>query len=174
MAYRQWEIAIEAASHLQREALAYWRSLIVDKTLGMPWAADFELMHLPPAVIPTTHVADVLNGGEDFRFRFWGSGFKNFMGDDCTGKSPNDLMPIATRKPVCENLRQIVETGRVIAIMSEFERAGGAQTVGFQRIVRMPLAAPDRTVGQIVTLAEFLMDEHEALKLIEEMIEQSS
>ncbi|MBT6094909.1 MAG: hypothetical protein HOH04_08505 [Rhodospirillaceae bacterium] len=173
MGYRQWEISIDAASHLQREGLAYWRSLIFDKTLDMPWIADFDLMGMPPALLPTTHIVDVLNGGEDFRFRFWGSGFRNFMGEDCTGKSPNDLMPIDTRKPVCDNLQQIVDSRRAIAIMSEFERAGGAQTLGFQRIIRMPLAAPDRSVGQIVTLTQFLMEDREALKLIEEMIERT-
>jgi len=83
MTYRQWEIPLDALSERQMEGLAYWRSLVSDGEIPAP--ADFEIMKLPPASLPTTHIADVIDGGREFRYRFWGSKFRNHLGYDGTG-----------------------------------------------------------------------------------------
>lgn len=169
VAYRQWDIAFEETSSAQRQGLDYWRRLPEVGDSTMPAVADFDLLEVPASILPTTHVIDVLDGGEDFRFRFWGSGFRNFLGYDGTGMSTRDLMPEDIRDPVRAAYRHVMEARRPIAMLSEFERTGSYRQQGFQRFIRMPLAAPDGSVGRIVSLVEFLMDYHAAQKLIAEV-----
>ncbi len=173
MVYRQWEIPLEDTSAAQQAALAYWRSLPASAA-GMPLARDFELMRLPADLLPTTHLVDVLNGGEDFRFRFWGSGFRAYFGYDGTGRTTAELNPLEIREPVCAVYRAVVADPRPVAQLSEFNRGEISPQKGFQRILRLPLAAPDGSVQRIASLVEFLMDHRAAQSLIEQINREES
>ena len=85
MRYRQWEITFSELSDLQRAGLKYWQNLPQYAQSGMPLASTFDLMKVPPGILRTTHVVDVLNEGREFRYRFWGSGFRDYLGYDGTG-----------------------------------------------------------------------------------------
>ncbi len=174
MAYRQWEIPLDEVSETQRAGLAYWRSLPSVADSAMPAVADFDLMRLPYQSLPTTHVVDVLNDGNDFRYRFWGSGFRDYFGYDATGQSTETLMPVDIREPVRAAYRTAAERRQPMALLSEFQRGTTAPQQGFQRFLRLPLAASDGSVERIVSLVEFLMAEHEAQKFIEQITAAST
>jgi len=166
MSYRQWEIAVSELSDMQRDGLAYWRSLPLHRDTGMPLTSSFDLMQLPAPILPTTHIVDVINGGTDFRYRFWGSGFRAYLGYDGTGISTETLMPVEIRDPVRKAYADVVNARAPLAMLSEFARGRDLPRQGFQRFIRFPLAGPDGSVRQVVSLVEFLMDFHEAQTLI--------
>ncbi|MBO6519027.1 MAG: hypothetical protein JJ900_13415 [Rhodospirillales bacterium] len=167
MSYRQWEIAETELSDVQRAGLAYWRSLPVYAATRMPLKSSFDLMQIPGQILPTTHVVDVLDAGRAFRYRFWGSGFRAYLGYDGTGMSTDDLMPLEIREPVRKAYLDVMLARRPLAMLSEFARGDIKPRQGFQRFIRFPLTDEDGNVAQVVSLVEFLMDYHDAQKLIE-------
>ncbi len=166
MSYRQWEIAVTELSDLQRAGLEYWRSLPPLGGTAMPLAANFNLMRVPATLLPTTHIVDVINGGRDFCYRFWGSGFRAYLGYDGTGMTTATLLPIEIRDPARKAYADVVKARAPLAMLSEFARGGDKPRQGFQRFIRFPLADQDGNVCQVVSLVEFLMDYYEAQKLI--------
>jgi len=166
MTYRQWEIPLDALSERQMEGLAYWRSLVDEGEIPAP--ADFEIMKLPPASLPTTHIADVIDGGIEFRYRFWGSKFRNHLGYDGTGLTFAELQPEEIRDPVREANRLVVREKRPFAMMSEFTRGEKSPHQGFQRFLRLPLGTGGNVL-QVVSLVEFLQDYKQSRKIIEEV-----
>lgn len=167
MSYRQWEIAETELSDVQRAGLAYWRGLPVHGTTAMPLTSSFDLMQIPGQILPTTHVVDVLDDGRAFRYRFWGSGFRAYLGYDGTGMSTDDLKPTEIQEPVRKAYLDVVLARRPIAMLSEFARGDIRPRQGFQRFIRFPLADQAGNVAQVVSLVEFLMEYHDAQKLIE-------
>jgi len=168
MSYRQWEIEADQISDDQKASLAYWETLPMQPPLSIPFIKAFELWQLPPAVLPTTHVVDVLNNGQDFQFRFWGSGFRSYLGYDGTGISTEDLRPIEIAEPVRDAFKILVQNTRPFAMISEFQRGTTAPITGFQKFIRLPLAKDDGSLGQIVSIVEFQMDDFEVRQLISE------
>ncbi len=169
MSYRQWEIDADQISDDQKASLAYWESLPMQPPLSIPFIDDFELWQLPSAVLPTTHVVDVLDGGKNFHFRFWGSGFRDYLGYDGTGISTQELKPADIAEPVRAAFKTVVENARPFAMISEFQRGATAPIQGFQKFIRLPLAKADGTIGQVVSIVEFQMDDFEARQLISEI-----
>lgn len=168
MSYRQWEIESDQLSQDQSACLEYWDSLPKQPPHDIPVYSDFELFGLPPASLPTTHIVDVINDGQDFKYRFWGSGFRDYLGYDGTGISTADLKPAEIADPVRAAYKSVVEKARPLAMISEFQRGTTAPISGFQTFIRLPLANADGAVCQVVSVVEFQMDNHEVLKLIAE------
>lgn len=168
MSYRQWEIEPDQISQDQNACLVYWDSLPKQPPYDIPHQGAFELFNLPPASLPTTHIVDVINDGQDFRYRFWGSGFRDYLGYDGTGISTADLKPAEIADPVRESYRSVIDKARPVAMISEFQRGTTAPIKGFQTFIRLPLANDNGAVSQIVSVVEFQMDNHEVLKLIAE------
>ena len=167
MSYRQWEIPETELSDTQRAGLAYWRKLPPHRDFAMPLVSSFDLMEIPAPILPTTHVVDVLNHGADFRYRFWGSGFRAYLGYDGTGISTETLLPVEIREPVRKAYADVVNARAPLAMLSEFTRGGGVPRQGFQRFIRFPLIDEDGNVKQVVSLVEFLMDRYQAQQMID-------
>lgn len=174
MRYRQWEITFSELSDLQRAGLKYWQNLPQYAQSGMPLGSTFDLMKVPPGILRTTHVVDVLNEGREFRYRFWGSGFRDYLGYDGTGMSTDTLMPVEIREPVRNAYAEVVQTRTPLAMISEFARGREQPRQGFQRFIRLPLVNDKSDVIQIVSLVEFLMEDHKAQELIDTINRQSS
>jgi len=125
----------------------------------------FKLIDLPARILPTTHLVDVVDGGREFRFRYWGSGMTEFLGYEATGKTTKDLIPRVMGERVHDIFKSIVSSRQAMAMVSEFERPNSG-VVGFQNFIRMPLAAENGSVTQIVSVVEFLVDRHAARTLL--------
>lgn len=169
MSYRQWEIDKDQISDNQKAALAYWESLKKTEPLSIPVFQDFDLAYLPFESLPTTHIVDVLNGGQDFKYRFWGSGFRSYLGYDGTGMSTRDLKPTEIADPVRAAYQTVVNNPRPFAMISEFQRGTTAPITGFQTFIRFPLADQDGNVSRIVSVVEFQMDNRAVRKFIAEL-----
>lgn len=166
MTYRQWEIPFDALSDRQRRAHDYWMSLAGSEDL--PRISDFELLKCPLESVPLIHIVDVIDKGNEFRYRFWGSGFWDHLGYDGTGLHSKDLRPQQIVEPVRAAYRKVYNEKRAIAMMSEFERGKSEDMLGFQRFLRLPLMAETGEVGQVVSVVEFLQDYYESQSIITE------
>ncbi|MDP4796045.1 MAG: hypothetical protein NWR87_03945 [Rhodospirillales bacterium] len=65
------------------DTLELWRSWAGDRKA--PTWRDVEMYNIPPIVLPQTLVVDVINGGQDYKYRFWGSDYTAHYGMDETG-----------------------------------------------------------------------------------------
>ncbi len=65
------------------KTLDLWRGWAGDRTA--PDWRSVELYVLPSIILPQTLVVDAINGGEDFRYRFWGTNYTDHYGIDETG-----------------------------------------------------------------------------------------
>lgn len=166
MTYRQWEIPFDAVSKRQKSAHDYWATLMVSGNL--PKISDFELLQCPLESIPFIHIVDVIDGGNEFQYRFWGSGFRDHLGYDGTGLHSKDLRPKQIVDPVRAAYRKVVAEGRAIAMMSEFERGVSADMLGFQRFMRLPLVIDSGEIRQVVSVVEFLQDYRDSQSIITE------
>lgn len=63
--------------------MTLWTNWSKGKTA--PVWQDIELSIIPPIILPQTIVVDVIDGGEDYRYRFWGSDYVRNYGVDETG-----------------------------------------------------------------------------------------
>lgn len=66
------------------QALETWRRWAAGRPA--PRWSEVILYDLPPVLLPMTSVMDVLDGGRDFRCRYWGSGLTPIFGRDETGR----------------------------------------------------------------------------------------
>jgi len=56
-----------------------------------PGWTDIDMAELPPALLPSTIVVDVIDGGRDLRFRYWGSAMVELYGAELTGQTYSDM-----------------------------------------------------------------------------------
>ncbi|WNJ98714.1 hypothetical protein L2D14_12640 [Thalassospiraceae bacterium LMO-JJ14] len=85
------EIPCEFPSHSPLAlTLELWRAWS-GKDSAPTWK-DIKLYDLPPVVLPQTLVVDVVEGGHDFRYRFWGTEYTGHYGVDETGLLLSECM----------------------------------------------------------------------------------
>ncbi len=65
------------------KVLALWKSW--KQGGAAPTWQDIELTAIPSIILPQTLVVDVVDGGKDFQYRFWGSDYTRHYGLDETG-----------------------------------------------------------------------------------------
>lgn len=65
--------------------LAYWEQARGDK-FAPAYGSDFRLDDIPHSIVPCCTVVDVVNGGEDYRYRFWGTENVTIKGFEMSGR----------------------------------------------------------------------------------------
>ncbi len=126
----------------------YWSEKREDR-FAPSWD-EFSLEDLDTKIIPRCNVVDVLAGGTDFVYRFWGTARVGLQNQDMTGKHAYDLYPpefaetvideyqtiLHARKPVWFEKTAIVDKGR------EFQ----------YHFLRMPLSGDGTTIDKIFAI----------------------
>jgi len=133
-------------------ALAYWQQLSGAKDKIPSWS-DFELQNIPPRVLVTTHVTDVVEKWEDYRIRFWGSGFVDIHNQEATHQWVSEIDPPELGAAVVENIAAVVDAGEPRAYTILLQTPGRPQK--FQVVLRLPLSDDGQTVNHVVTVSEF-------------------
>ncbi len=128
----------------------YWRNLD-GEALGCSWT-DFKLERLPPQILPSTLVIDVKPDITQNVFRFWGTAMTRIHGQDLTGKTTSDLLPLEFQKTVHKSHARIVRNPAASAGIFGFERHGGFDHL--QTLLRLPLSNDGSSVSQIVVAIE--------------------
>lgn len=139
-------------SDLLARALAIWEK--ARGTRKAPAWKDIDLMSFPALLLPATTVVDVVDGGRDYRYRYWGTGLTQLFGRDETGT-------FLSQHPVKDSadlrfyqFNQIVAAFAPILSETVFERAEGMLVRKFN--LRLPVADTPDTVTKIISLSDII------------------
>jgi hypothetical protein len=91
--------------------------------LWKQWASDrpapkwpeVDMLALPPEIIPQSVVVDVVNGGEDFRYQFWGTGYADHYSIDETGNLLSHSIGPSFIKATFKQLQDVIAQQRPMA-----------------------------------------------------------
>lgn len=134
------------------KTLNIWRGWAGDRPA--PTWKDIELYVLPAVVLPQTLVVDVIDGGKDFQYRFWGTDYTEHYGIDETGlRLSETLGPSfvnATRKQLLSVLERKIPCAFDVAIRAP--RSGVIQT---KINLRLPIIDTPGEVTKVLTATLF-------------------
>ena len=128
-----------------------WDSLRGD-AFAPSWQ-QFDLMTLPPRLIPTTMVVDIKEDMKQNTYRFWGSGLTNIHGREMTGGCPYDLQPPSLGARLLEEHMDTIRRRSATARRLSFMTARGSPH--HQELLRLPLSDDGETIHQIVVVVDY-------------------
>lgn len=137
--------------------LEYWKRITPPGALGPCWT-DFELINVPPGLLPDTLVVDCLPGEDSYRYRYWGRGLTDVFGVDLSGQS-FDKCPRAFADISRTTYDLIRREKRPLFIKLHTEIQGEQKP--FQNALRLPLSADGETVTAVVSLTRMRYLRHE-------------
>jgi hypothetical protein len=111
----------------------------------IPARIDFSMEDLRP-LMGRLAILDVIDGGEDFRFRLYGSNIANAYRGEMTGKSVRDYRPHFYAK-IAPGYRDCV--ARRMPVYDELEVDDQMMLYRWERLV-LPLAADGTTVNMLL------------------------
>lgn len=145
-------------------ALNYWQS-ISDQEKTRPRWTDFDLLGIPPALLPTTMVYDIREPAIESVYRFWGSGMTTLYGKDYTGHSLSNLAPHSVREQLETALAIVCKNKAPNAHTPQFTNNFG--DTEHQCILRLPIFDEPEVVTKVVTLID---SSPEAMKAFQKVI----
>jgi len=144
--------AEDCRSPLTRQLVDYWRARL-PAAGGLPRWRDFVLMDLY-AIAAFVSVKDVVDGGADFRNRFWGSGLTEGLGFEGTNRLVSGYEPEAMRLAVMNRYAGIVATGQSSMARGHFVTLPARAHLTYE-LVHLPLWGADDRVGHIISAYHF-------------------
>ena len=133
-----------------RRSFELWRSW-AGETAYPRWA-DVDLVQLPSRAIPMTSVVDVIDGGADFVYRFYGTGMVGIYTVDETGKRLSETLGPSFIDATAQQLGAVLESGAPRLFRVQINRPSGA--VAAKLNLRLPIgSAPAGPVDKIMTVA---------------------
>ena len=138
--------------HFLAITLALWKEWTGDARA--PTWRDVKLYELPPVILRQTLVADVLDGGTELQYRFWGSDYTENYGIDGTGKRLHDFLSQGFAEATMAQCRQVIESGepRCFHVTIRSPLSGMVQT---KTNLRLPVMDEPGVVTKIVTATIF-------------------
>ncbi len=135
-----------------RACLAVWRALRRDRKF--PAWKDFDWFAYPVLVIPYLAVADVVDDGADFRYRFWGTAHTAIFHQDYTHALVSDVQPAEIAQGLMRQYERVIAAGAPCLFM--FEVLGGPNNdlPVRETSLRMPYSGDGEAVTQIVSLSD--------------------
>lgn len=150
----------------------YWKSL-ADREQTRPRWSDFDLLRVPPDLLPTTMVYDIQDPIIESKYRFWGTGMTALYGKDYTGQTISSLSPISVRESLANALSIVCQHKAPNAHTPHFTNNFG--NLEHQCILRLPLFDKPGVVTKIVTLIDSSSEAMRAFQeVIGDMIDQDS
>jgi len=134
-------------------ALAYWRDLTGER-LAPSWR-EFDLAKLPPRLLPSTVVYDVIDDGREFRIRYYGSGMTRVHGVDLTGRSPLDFPWRPLGEFLHREMQNVLENRQPEHLTYIYTKPD--RPAELQNVLRLPLSDDGQRVSHIVSLIAFTM-----------------
>ncbi|MBT6094647.1 MAG: PAS domain-containing protein [Rhodospirillaceae bacterium] len=132
-----------------RAIVTYWQAVRQDRFA--PTWADFHLDELDPQLVPWCSVVDVVDGGSDFTYRFWGTARGALQRHDMTGKSVRDLSPPELAEAVIGEYAKMLKRRKPVwfsqDVIVDDERKFTYQ------YLRLPLSDDGETIDKIVAFS---------------------
>ncbi len=141
-------MADDCRSSVNRQLVDYLRRL--ENRLGRkPGWPDVELMDVYK-IAPSIVVRDVLDGGREFRIRFWGTEMAVALEFDATGMLLSDIDPPEMIDIVRSRYDEIVATGRSWAVSGTLTYVPNKDYKTFE-LVHLPLWGDAGAVSHIIS-----------------------
>lgn len=121
---------------------------------GAPAWRDIDLLSLPPKLIPQTTVVDVINDGEDFLYRFWGSGYAEHYGVESTGNLLSRSLGASFVAATFKQFQDVIAQSRPIAY-EVIIRTTLTDAVQSKINLRLPIEDRPGRVTKILTSSQF-------------------
>ena len=165
--YRTIQLDELSSGHTQ--VLAYW-NLLKGEKFAPSWA-EFDMMKIPFHLLPSTNIVDIIDGGRDYLFRFYGTRLCEIHGEELTGKFISDLQP----QSIADAIRGSYELSLEKRIpMAQRTDTGASTLVKFQVSLRLPLSDDGETISHLVSIVEYDQDTRELRDRINAAIEQQA
>jgi hypothetical protein len=153
--YWSREVAFEDVSHTGcGEVHRYW-DVLRGGRLAPAWE-ELDLLSLPADIIPHVRVVDVIDGGADFHYRYWGTG----LVDVCNGERSGQSLFEKTnpRREVA-----ISEYRRVVDTRAPYYYVYNANWRDHQAdlhapAARFPLSSDGESVDKVLSYVDFRQD----------------
>ncbi|HBC08824.1 MAG TPA: hypothetical protein DC046_14775 [Rhodospirillaceae bacterium] len=130
-------------------ALELWRSWCGDR--DAPVWADVELSTFPSKLLPMATVVDVVNGGKDFKYRYWGSELSRLFKREETGVLLSEHVVNQSGHIRFSQFWEVVVQIRPLLFMTIFERVEGVMAEKLN--LRLPVVDEAGTVDKIISLS---------------------
>ena len=134
------------------DTLELWKNW-ADGRAAPTWR-DVDLMQLPSTLAPQTLVVDVIDGGRDYRYRYWGTMYTDQFGFDDTGNLLSNSVGPNFIQMAREQLRKVVDDAKPHA----FDVAIRAPRTGLQQTkinLRLPIMDEPSVVSKVITVSIF-------------------
>jgi len=129
--------------------LTHWNRARGDR-FAPAFGRDFHLDDLPVDIIPSLTVVDVLRGGEDYFYRFWGTESVVRKGFEMTGKRLSEAPTREGRKIGFEQYGAVLAERKPLAIVYNATYLSSA-AASRQLTFRFPLSGDGERIDKIIT-----------------------
>ena len=132
-----------------RSALDLWRGWCGDR--DAPVWDDVSLSAFPPKLLPMATVVDVIDGGKDFKYRYWGSELSRLFKREETGVLLSEHVVNQSGHIRFSQFWEVVVQVRPLLFMTIFERVEGVMAEKLN--LRLPVVDETGTVDKIISLS---------------------
>ncbi|MEQ9170969.1 MAG: hypothetical protein RLO05_10345 [Rhodospirillales bacterium] len=130
-------------------ALDLWRSWCGGR--DAPVWADVNLSAFPPKLLPMATVVDVIDGGKDFKYRYWGSELSRLFKREETGVLLSEHVVNQSGHIRFSQFWEVVVQVRPLLFMTIFERVEGVMAEKLN--LRLPVIDDAGAVDKIISLS---------------------
>ena len=132
-----------------RSALDLWRGWCGDR--DAPVWDDVSLSTFPPKLLPMATVVDVIDGGKDFKYRYWGSELSRLFKREETGVLLSEHVVNQSGHIRFSQFWEVVVQVRPLLFMTIFERVEGVMAEKLN--LRLPVIDDAGAVDKIISLS---------------------
>jgi hypothetical protein len=143
VARQEGDIAL-CRSPICLQLIGYWQGL-AQTSGGRPQWQQVRLMDLYK-IATFVAVKDVVDGGTDFRNRFWGTGLTDALGFEATNKPVSSYEPAGMREAVHQRYTRVMRTGSPEMVRGHIAYMPDHDHLPFE-LVHLPLWGDDKDGG---------------------------
>ncbi|NQV98837.1 MAG: PAS domain-containing protein [Rhodospirillales bacterium] len=133
---------------------AYWH-LLRGRRFAPTWQ-EFDMMQIPPALLPSTLVKDVERDPLAFRYRFYGTHFARLWDRDLTGKTTDDIASPLLAQVIRQTLTHFIAQKQPAFYLLHIGPRLNDHRLQVQ--LRLPISNDGETVTNIVSLVSHQID----------------
>lgn len=145
-----------------RPVLDHWKALKPSDAIGPAWQ-DYDLLDIPPKLLPAAIVVDVDPETRAMVYRYFGSQIADVFGADRTGKVIADL-PDFYVEASTKTYGWVIDEKKPVLHTLEYIRDYAKSRV--MEIIRLPLSDNGADVSHVVSVAGFVLDRREFSRLM--------
>ena len=115
---------------------------------------DVDLYNIPLPILPNTLVVDVIDGGRDYRYRFWGTGMTKLFGVDKTSMLMTEAAGSKYVDATFKQLSEVLQNQKPRFFKVIFHKPNEVAATKFN--LRLPVMDNSAEVTKIITVSEVL------------------